>query len=498
MFGALVMLVIITMLGRTMTLSQFGTYGLVVATANYLLVFHGSVQSSAVRAIALARNQYERDRIFSNAIVLHICAGLLAGSLVAGAGWFLIGVLGIPHTLQFDARVAALILGAVMLLGWPMKIFQDLLLGTQRFVDAAIAEIISLVIFGAGMSVLIVARMPLWLIMGMGGGLPVLTGLASAGVVQHRHEFARFRTGAVQLDTLRQLAHLSGNLLVGSTSSLVIYALDRGILTVFRGASAVGLYEGPVRIHNFVQTVQSTLGINVLPAAADYYAEHEEEKLRDLMLRGTRYVLAITLPLTITLMILAKPLLAFWLGKKFAVAGTAATILLGYWLISVNQAVPSQLLVASGHARWLAKYAWIVAVANLSMSILLTWRYGLIGVVLGTAIPFVLAFPAFLRKACSVLPFTPEGLLRIAWLPGYSTALIVGVALVVVRLAVPIDNAAELVSLTVGAPLAYWIIFYVLWTTPSERVLVRDLVRIALRNPFHSFQHSNRDPREHG
>lgn len=491
--GTLIALAIITVLGRTLTLRQFGAYGLVVGTTNYLLFVQGSVENSAVRAIAGAKDQYERDQVFSNALVLYLAAGLLAGLIVAAGGWFFLGVLQVPNRLQFDARVAVVILGVVMVLGWPLKVFQDLLRGTQQFLVAAFAEVIGLTVFGAGMIAVVTAGMPLWLLIGLGGSLPALIGIASVAAARRTRVQFRFRRAALGKGPIRELAGTSGYLLIGSASALVIYALDRVLLALFRGAATVGLYEGPARIHNFVQAVQTALVGPVLPAAALYEAENDEQRLRELMLRGTRYLLVVTIPIIITLMVLARPLLTVWLGRKFGVAALSTTVLLSYLLVTVNQAVPGSMLVARGHADWLAKYAWTVAVLNLIASLVMTWRYGLNGVVLGTTIPFVLAFPIFLRKATSALPFTLGRLLRTAWIPAYSTGAIVGSTLVVVRLLISVNDPPELIGMMLGGPLLYWTLFYTIWTTSNERALVHDLLRDLFRRLSHPLQTATYD-----
>jgi hypothetical protein len=113
----------------------------------------------------------------------------------------------------------------------------------------------------------------------------------------------------------------------------------------------------------------------------------------------------------------------------------------------------------------------------LGASMLLTWRSGLNGVVLGTTIPFVLIFPIFLRKTLSILPVTLSALVRSAWLPAYGTGVLLALVLIVLRLVVSIDSLAELIGFLVAGPLLYWLAFYSVWTTPGERALVRDLLR---------------------
>src|SRR5262249_24783890 len=160
--------------------------------------------------------------------------------------------------------------------------------------------------------------------------------------------------------------------------------LDRAVLAAFRSTSVVGLYEGPVRAHGLVQGVHGTLASTVLPASARYIAEEDAVRTRELLVRGTRYVVAVVVPLAIVFMVLARPILVVWLGPKFGTAATAMTILVGYWLFNANTGVAGSMFVAAGRLRALAIYAVAVAALNLILSIALTASFGLNGVVLGT------------------------------------------------------------------------------------------------------------------
>src|SRR3954466_3795289 len=94
--GVVAMLVVITVLGRTLSLSEFGVYGLLISIASYVLIVQISVEGAAVRAIASAKSRDDRDRVFSSALMLYAGAGVVCGLVVAAGGAGLVGVLGIP------------------------------------------------------------------------------------------------------------------------------------------------------------------------------------------------------------------------------------------------------------------------------------------------------------------------------------------------------------------------------------------------------------------
>jgi O-antigen/teichoic acid export membrane protein len=316
---------------------------------------------------------------------------------------------------------------------------------------------------------------PLWLLVAAGGSLPFFIGIVSALVVLWRKLPYRFRRSEVTWAAVRGFGRISSYLSLIGISGLVIYSMDRAILAAFRSAAIVGLYEGPVRGHNLVQQIHGTLTIPVLPAATRYIAEDDTERTRELLLRGTRYILAAVVPVALVFMILAQPILRVWLGPKFAAGSTAMTLLVAYWLINANTGVAGNMLVAAGRARWLAGYAGGVAAANLLLSLALTPAFGLNGVVLGTTISYLVAFPFFVVKTLSTFPISLGELAREAWLPAYVTGGVVGAVLVAVRVTVHFDSLVQLAGVGLLATLIYWAIYYVAWLRPNERALVKNV-----------------------
>ena len=131
-------------------------------------------------------------------------------------------------------------------------------------------------------------------------------------------------------------------------AAAAIFTLNRAILGLFESAATIGLYEGPVRAHNLLRSLGAATTVTVLPTAARYTAAGDERRLRELTLRGARYSLALAVPLTVTGMVLAGPILDAWLGDDFEEGGTAMAILLSHWLLSGANGVLGAVLVGTG------------------------------------------------------------------------------------------------------------------------------------------------------
>jgi PST family polysaccharide transporter len=213
--------------------------------------------------------------------------------------------------------------------------------------------------------------------------------------------------------------------------------------------------------------------------AAKYVQQGDQVRVRELLIRGTRYVVALVVPVTVILMALAEPILHVWLGPRFDSAATAMTILMSYWLVASSTSVVAPMLVAAGRARQLAWYAAAVAVLNLGLSLALAPSLGLEGVSLGTAIPYLLLQPVLILYAMREFPVTLGDFARSVWLPTFSLALPLAGALVALRLTVSLESLVPVLATMAAAFLLYLAAYYVLWLNHGERILLRSFVRRA-------------------
>jgi O-antigen/teichoic acid export membrane protein len=475
--GLVALLVIVTILARRLSVAELGAYGLVASLAGYLLVLRNSVAASAVRAMAAATEPRERARVFSAAAALYALVGLVTGLLIALAA-LAISALILEGQLARDARIGGVGLGLLTGVAILVSLYLDALRAERLFVRAASIEITGVLTYLALMLTLILSGAGLAPVIACSGAMPLLSGLFSAVVVRRRALPYWLERGAATRERTMTIAPTAGYLLVIEFSNLLMYGFQRLILGAFGSARTVGLYEGPVRAHNLIYALGGALSVPVVPTASRYAATGDAVRLRQLVLRGTRYTLALFVPLCVTLMALAEPILDVWLGDRYGEGATALTILVSYWLLYGGLVVTPAFLVGAGAARYAARIYILVAALNLILALALTPSLELEGPALATAIPFLLAFPLLLGVGLRVGGGVRLGeLARSAWLPAYGLGAALAAALVGLRLAVEPDTLAVVLAAAVGGVLVYWLAFYVLVLGPGERALVRGLVR---------------------
>src|SRR5262245_55029220 len=359
--GIAVSVVTFTALGRTLSLAELGVYGLAVSFTTYLYFALASAETAAVKTISEALTPRNRDSAFTTAVVVYGVFGLIAGVVVAFGGSLLLGVFDFSSGLVHQARLGVVALGAGMVVGWPLRAFQDVLRADQRFLRASIADVIGALVQGAALLVLLATDQPLWTLIAVGGSAPLFGGLASLVVRLGLGTLPRVKPRLLERSRTREFLRIAGLMFVTAASDLAINSLDRTIVAAFRSASTIGLYEAAVRPNQLVRMFTGSFSVTILPVLSRFRAEGDKARKTELFVRGTRYMLAAVVPPTVVLMVLADKLLTAWLGDKFAPAAGAAAIFLAWWLFAPSVSVASTMFVVEGRVGRLAAYAWLVA-----------------------------------------------------------------------------------------------------------------------------------------
>ena len=473
--GLLALLVIVTLLARRLTVPELGAYGLVASLAGYLLVLRNSVAAAAVRAMAGATDPEERASVFVVAQRLYALTGAVTGLLIALVAIVLAATI-LDGPLARDARVGGVGLGAVTAVGIAASIQLDRLRAERMFPRAAGAEIAAVVIYLILMVTLILTDADLALIIALSGLLPLLSGAISGVLVRRLGLAVRAPEGGARRHTAA-IVPTAGWLLVIELSNLAMYASGRIVLGAVKTPRAVGLYEGPVRAHNLLYALGGALAVPTVPTASRYVASGDDRRLSELAVRGSRYTLALFVPLCVTLMTLAEPIITVWLGDRYTDGAAALTILVSYWLLYGALIVTPGFLAGAGQARAAGRTLACAALLNLVLALILTPKLGVEGPAVATASALVVAFPVLLRVGLRVSGVRLTELVRRAVIPAYTCGVVLAGGLLAIRYGLEPTTLPAVAAVAIAGVALYWIAYYALVLHPEEQALVRGLLR---------------------
>src|SRR5262249_14576677 len=125
----------------------------------------------------------------------------------------------------------------------------------------------------------------------------------------------------------------------------------------------------------------------IMPAASRLSVlEDGHESLSTMFLEGTKYTMALAIPITVTMMVWADAFVRTWIGHGFDPSIGYARWFLVWVLIASCTSVGLTIIVGIGYAREAMLIALASALLNLGISIALVRPLGVLGVIVGTVV----------------------------------------------------------------------------------------------------------------
>jgi O-antigen/teichoic acid export membrane protein len=411
--------------GRKLPVDAFGVLTLALAfsvSAGYLTIADLGLQSGVTRFIADADGRGQRERI--GEVVSSALAVLVTTALGAFAVLIALSFIG-SHVftnvqgaaLQNDLHLLFILFAAEALFGLPGLAFLGVLQGLQRFGWVKVVDLTRQILYTVvALIVLLTGQGVLWF------GVAMVSGTAFAAIgyaVAARLLCPEMRISPklIHRDALRPLARFSGWVFLARINGVIWSQMDTIILEVVIGVNVLAGYSFAARLQSAVSYPLSLTAAAIVPAAANLLAMESSGRLRELLVRGTRYTLALSLPVTIAALILARPLLVGWVGAKYASYSGPAQLFLTYQLVTCTATIASTMLVGMGRVRQVTAYVTVAVAINLVISILLAKPLGVSGVIIGTLVGYGISGPLYIRLILRELSMSLGEFVRRAIVP---------------------------------------------------------------------------------
>ena len=475
--------VFMPLLVRGFGLNEYGLYLLASSVGGYAAILDLGVGSALMKMVAekAARNEREQlSALVSTALTFYTGIGVLVAGLLVVVG---LHAGDIFHVNEQGARLLRnllLIVAVTQLWGWPASTAGYVLMGFQRFTLTARVGIgITLGNVAAIVAVLVAHRGPL-LLTALSGGVGVLGTLAMVVLARRQLHGVDVSPFQPQLSVARSILTFSWAIFVIQLSAVIVYQqTDRVVLGIFVGAASIGLYEAAGKFQGFVSQLLSLSVSAVLPAASGLDAEGRKTALQGLFFRGNKYTVSFVAPIVVVLLVLAKPLINGWLGPAFATQALAARILVAPQLLLCSLTLGDSIMTAMGKLPQRIPYVIAFTAANLVLSLILVQSLGIMGVVLGTTIPYLVDFPFHIRLLLRQVDVRFRDWARLVVRPTYPL-LVIPAGMCLLALFTPLTSRLIGVGIVAAVSLvAYWVTLFFLGFSSSERQEVTAVLRAA-------------------
>ena len=389
--------------------AEYGLWMLMAALTVHFSTLELGYGSGLVKFVAQYRAQRDAhalNEIASTLFCVFAALGLAAYLIVIAVAVNIGHVFALSGDQISTGRTILLIIGIYVALNFPFSIFGGIVNGFQRYdVNSAMAVVTTLTVALINVAVL-----------QAGYGLVALVAATTAArifayFVYRRNAYKvfpglRIRLSLFRRERLREVTGFSIYASLIEWANKLNYQLDQVVIGIFLGSAAVAVWSPAERIISGVQRMTNQLNGVLFPTIVDSDALQDRARLRAILLQGTQLSLAMVVPVAVTLITLADPLVHAWLGKQAqSVAGCIPVlqILAVAVTVRVGSATGNTLLKAAGEHRMLAWVNLGTGAVNVALSVLLIRPYGLVGVAWGTLIPIAAAamlilYPAACRR----------------------------------------------------------------------------------------------------
>ena len=187
----------------------------------------------------------------------------------------------------------------------------------------------------------------------------------------------------------KQVAAFSAVAFASSAVDFVFAQADKIVLGHYLDAAQVGIYAIAMSVVGFVPIALQSVNQIFSPTVAELHASGNHALLQQLYSTLTKWILILTLPLALTVVVLARPLMAIF-GNGFQAGATV--LMVGAIGQLINCAVGSVglLLMMSGHQVRVVNVQMCCAVLMAALSLLLVPRLGVKGAALASAAALII------------------------------------------------------------------------------------------------------------
>jgi len=221
-------------------------------------------------------------------------------------------------------------------------------------------------------------------------------------------------------------------------------------------AGAITSFAVGAKLVDYATAVVQALSQIFTPMSSHFEATGDVQKLRTVFVKGNRACALVIFPISLTLLILGKPLVTAWVGANYVASYPLLIVLLLPRTLYLAQACSVKILLGVAKHRRLAGVLLMEGTANLFLSLILARPLGVMGVALGTAVPLLVTSLLFLpRHLCQLLEVPLRTYLREAYLVPLGLCLLPSVFLYACRYFLPAYSLHGLCLNVAGAAAVY-------------------------------------------
>jgi O-antigen/teichoic acid export membrane protein len=400
----------------------YGIWVLVGSLTGYLGILDMGLRPAIVKFVAryktLGDDLMVNRIVNTTLVVLSIAAAIVfLASLVLSL--FFVDLFKIPDEFHGQFQLIVIIVGLNLAAGFPFSVLGSLLAAIERF---DLGNAVQVLVFLVRAALIVV-------FLKLGGGLVavgliVLAASTTEFLLKARLSLKHFpkleiSSRFADRDTFKLIAGFSSYTFIMNVASRLSFQTDAIVIGAMLSAEAITSFSIGSTMVDYLFTLISYMSTTLLPLASAFDAQQNFEKLRQLLIIGTKYCVAVILPISFAYLVLGETFINLWMGPQYGPTSAKVLVILtcGYFGF-LSQSVANVIFHGLGKLKYIAYLNISLAVVNLGLSIVLVKWLGAYGSALGTAIPLtiigLIIYPIYICRTVKlgILQYVGKAYLR--------------------------------------------------------------------------------------
>jgi O-antigen/teichoic acid export membrane protein len=390
----------------------YGIWVLAISSVNYLFLLDLGMRSSVLRFVSQGHTVGDHAAA-SDALSAALWVRLQIGALVLVLSLGLAAVFPllfrVPPEMATSARLAVSIIGVTTALGMSVGVFGGVVSALNRYDLQTLVTLVELAIRVTGVVLVLRRGYGIVAIAGCELLAAVAGNLLLLALARRIYPQLRVTLKQPQKAMLRSLWSYSLYAFLTSVAIQLVYQTDNLVVGTFVSASAVTFYSIGNSLCRYTDQFAGAMTSTFVPVASTYEAGGDAGRLQGLYRVGTRAMLALSLPIIVTLLFRGRTFIGLWMGPQYAQrSGTVLILLAIALLFSLANKTAAAIAFGTSRHKTMARWAIAEGVVNLGLSIALVHPFGIYGVAIGTLLPSLVVhlvlWPRYIAKLVGLGP----------------------------------------------------------------------------------------------
>jgi len=380
----------------------YGVYLLVLTMTGYMGLLDLGVMSALTKYVSEFRGRGDfkgLNDIVNASFTFYVLVGVVIGAALLVLSGFAPRLFRIQPQDLDTARQLFLIAGCSAVLIWPLSTFRGTVMGFNLWSVDAVTNI-AVQILNAAVTVFIVHNGGGIIQIFLANQILLIAGSLALYVYSQRNFNIRLIFPYADWPTFKFIFDFSFFMFLGSVIYIFLFQIHNIAIGAMISMSAVSVYAVAFNVQNYLRSINSILGAPPWTVASEMEGRQDYAGQKQLLFKGTKYMSAAFLPVTIITIIFAEPFVRFWMGPEFIESVLPMRVIIIFWLFNGTIQLASGMLSAKGIVRAPLVIQLAMAVLNLAIIFLFIRPLGILAPALGlTAAMVLIGFPFTLRLA---------------------------------------------------------------------------------------------------